>query len=514
MNFTDVIKAEKELARAVASRNAEAIADAATTNVWPLYCEHYDALIAAIVSLPAAVLDRRPILRGLHPLTPVLARTSRPFKPLVTAEDARLLSSSELDVLTLVQMISFRLSGDVAAALIYAKRLEDRLAAAPAASHERTDSPIWYYHFQIGSTLLAAGKSVRALLELATARQRGKLSRQSDAERLALGRTALAHASRGSLDDAEAALEEIDQLGPVGRAEHDESVMTERAAAAFIAVERMSPDADALVAGLEPYDSLHMTWPYSLLARARQFLAHHRPDDALEAIRLARDAHPPQHGSFANDVIHSTSIDALWGVGDIAAARATAADHGETGPLSRLATIRLALNESRLDAAAKGLREVHREDALGPANRGEILLFSAWLEMMRAGSLSPETARQVRALAIRSDNRRLLAGVPREVIDLVHPHLSKQDAIVFDSALSGLSHVVINRRPNLTHSELRVLNALPVYETTAAIASRFHVSPNTIKSQLKAIYRKLECSTREEAVMIASRFHLITAVED
>ncbi|MBP1325896.1 DNA-binding CsgD family transcriptional regulator [Leucobacter exalbidus] len=64
-------------------------------------------------------------------------------------------------------------------------------------------------------------------------------------------------------------------------------------------------------------------------------------------------------------------------------------------------------------------------------------------------------------------------------------------------------------RPALTPSELRVLNALPLHATTASIAAAFHVSPNTIKSQLKALYRKLECSSREGAIKTASQLRII-----
>jgi DNA-binding CsgD family transcriptional regulator len=59
-----------------------------------------------------------------------------------------------------------------------------------------------------------------------------------------------------------------------------------------------------------------------------------------------------------------------------------------------------------------------------------------------------------------------------------------------------------------------VLRALPAHETTAAIAVAFHVSPNTIKSQLKSIYRKLGCSSRTDAIKLATRLNLLTADTD
>lgn len=509
MNFHDADRAIEELQRALASRRPETVAEAAVLNIWPLYSWHNDALVAAVSALPSSVLERRPILKIVHPLTPVLARTNRPFKPLVTAEAARGMSVGELDMTTLVQMIGFRFSGDVSAALIYAKRLEDRLDQTRLESRERTDGPLWFYHFHIGSTLLAAGYLTRALLQFATARQLGRLSRQPDAERLVLGRIALAHALRGSLNDAENALDDLENHPDPTPVHLDACVMTTRTAAALIAVDQMSSTANDLLPTLDPYDSILLTWPGALLARTRWLIATHRADEALEAIRLTRDAHPVQHGAFANDVINSASIEAFTDLGETTSARQIAELHGECGPLTRLAVIRLALVESRLDVASKGIMRFRREEDLSPGHRSELMLLSAWLEMQRTGTLDAETARQVWRLTSRSENRRILAGVPGSLIDVVRPQLSPEDSVILEAGVSGLSHVETQPRPRLTQGELRVLNALASHGTTAKIATSFHVSPNTIKSQLKSMYRKLGCSTREEALLIAARSHLL-----
>lgn len=493
----------------MASGQPEAIARVATANIWPLFSAHFEMLRSAIVSLPSTVLERRPLLRVMHPLTPVLARANRPYKPLVPPEEARTMSPDELDLLTLVQTIAFRFSGDVAAAQIYSRRLADRIRQMHAESRERADGPLWYFHYQIGSTLLAAGDSARALLELGTARQLGRLSLQPDAERIALARTALAYAVRGSLDDADHALEEASRLHPATAAHRSSNATTERTAAALVAADRMIDGIDPVLTELEPYDSIEMTWPFALLARGRSLLARQRADEALEAIRLARDAHPAQHGAFASDVIISTSIEALWQVGDVAGARREAEAHSKAGILTLFAILRLALYEGRLEAAARGLRRLERYENLGPGHGAELVLLSAWLEMARSGALDSATARQILRLALREDNRRLLATMPSELVDLVSSSLPPEDAFAFDDAKVGLSHAEAPRRPELTNGELRVLNALSVHSTTAAIAARFHVSPNTIKSQLKSLYRKLGCSTREEALTAAARFHLV-----
>jgi LuxR family maltose regulon positive regulatory protein len=52
----------------------------------------------------------------------------------------------------------------------------------------------------------------------------------------------------------------------------------------------------------------------------------------------------------------------------------------------------------------------------------------------------------------------------------------------------------------LTTAELRVLRFLPSHLSFREIAGRLHVSANTVKTQAHAVYRKLDASSRSEAV--------------
>jgi PAS domain S-box-containing protein len=61
----------------------------------------------------------------------------------------------------------------------------------------------------------------------------------------------------------------------------------------------------------------------------------------------------------------------------------------------------------------------------------------------------------------------------------------------------------------LTRQELRVLEFLPTYLSTADIAARLHVSVNTLKTHLKVIYRKLGATSRSEAVARGVAAHLL-----
>ncbi len=65
-----------------------------------------------------------------------------------------------------------------------------------------------------------------------------------------------------------------------------------------------------------------------------------------------------------------------------------------------------------------------------------------------------------------------------------------------ERALAGMA--------TLTTAELRVLRFLPTHYSFHEIAQRLHVSSNTVKTHVHAVYRKLDASSRSEAVAHAA----------
>jgi LuxR family maltose regulon positive regulatory protein len=62
----------------------------------------------------------------------------------------------------------------------------------------------------------------------------------------------------------------------------------------------------------------------------------------------------------------------------------------------------------------------------------------------------------------------------------------------------------------LSLQEQRVLRRLLAGQTYAEMAEAFIVSPNTIKTQVSSIYRKLGVSRRAEAIARISQLHLLS----
>ncbi len=66
---------------------------------------------------------------------------------------------------------------------------------------------------------------------------------------------------------------------------------------------------------------------------------------------------------------------------------------------------------------------------------------------------------------------------------------------------------------SLTTAELRVLRFLPTHYSFQEIAQRLHVSANTVKTHVHAVYRKLDASSRSEAVAHATSAGLLARLK-
>ena len=92
----------------------------------------------------------------------------------------------------------------------------------------------------------------------------------------------------------------------------------------------------------------------------------------------------------------------------------------------------------------------------------------------------------------------LTEGVLREQLGRVSAGLSRQGGQVrVPSAMA------------LTNAEMRVLQLLPTHLSLGEIGEELHTSRNTVKTQVAAVYRKLQCTTRTEAVAQGRDLHLL-----
>ncbi|WP_344755900.1 helix-turn-helix transcriptional regulator [Gryllotalpicola koreensis] len=497
----------EQLAAAIAAGDAERIVEILMGNVWYFFTHDYRALQQAAATLSDEMLERHPVLRLAHPLGGVLARTGRPIDP---SEFDELLASDDpttVGLFLMIQGLASRANGDTAAAVRSARRLEDWIRQTEFAASAQHDGPLWLFHHQIGSTYLVAGDTLNALRQLGVSRQIGVASGSVDAQRGAAGRIAIAHAVRGSLAVAEKSLAEALALPGSAAAYASAAYGTERAAAALISVERLAPDADDRIAELDAIDNFEIIWPFELLAKARLALGRQQPSEALELATISAATHRVQAGSFAADVLDSLTIEALLALGDLSGADRVAASSSARGPLTRIAAVQASIHRGELTQAQEDLRYLGTRPTLSPLQRAQLAVFTVRLDALRGGQVSSHLAEEFAAAVTRQGYRRLATTMPATVVPLIRSRLSPATETAFDAATADLAFAdsagSITRA--LTESERRVLDALVLHETVADIAAALHVSPNTVKTQLRSLYRKIGATTRADAVAVGSR---------
>src|SRR5699024_7401206 len=98
-----------------------------------------------------------------------------------------------------------------------------------------------------------------------------------------------------------------------------------------------------------------------------------------------------------------------------------------------------------------------------------------------------------------------------ETIDHARAKLPEPRRSAFDRHLAGIKfRSALQPRPLLTPAERRGLHTLHSTPTTAEVANTLGVSINTVKSQLQALYRKLDVNSRTDAIAAGERFSLFT----
>jgi LuxR family maltose regulon positive regulatory protein len=160
--------------------------------------------------------------------------------------------------------------------------------------------------------------------------------------------------------------------------------------------------------------------------------------------------------------------------------------------------------------AADAMREGRIDEAKAAAARCQILVEQVDDSLAWFGAESRILlARVSLALGHVVDARELLAHASR---------LSRRirDVVIFERWFSAAWQQFDERAENtlagvalLTTAELRVLRFLPTHYSFHEIAQRLEVSSNTVKTHVHAVYRKLDASSRSEAVAHATSAGLL-----
>lgn len=279
-----------------------------------------------------------------------------------------------------------------------------------------------------------------------------------------------------------------------------------RATCALDGVAQMGEDADR-AAELHPEEA-----PWQTASFLYRGVSRHLVGDAEHAVPLLDEA--ARRGAIVVPVIQTLALAqlSLIAIEDEDWERASRLiAHGREQVhrcgLTDYPSILMVYATSALIRAHQG-QVAHAVDDVADARRLLVLLhgFPPWYEAQARIVLA-------RACARLDD----VAGGNAE-LDEAERFLEKTpDATVLDrwlreswSALRAASSEGRREEWSLTTAELRTLQYLPSHLSFREIAERIHVSPNTVKTQAQAIYRKLEASSRNEAVERARHAGLLS----
>jgi LuxR family maltose regulon positive regulatory protein len=409
----------------------------------------------------------------------------------------------------LIKTIVFRLKGDFAAALETAGALDELLDGDDDISG-RPIGTLAEAHFQsgmsrlLGLDLVGARESFTRSFTLT--QNRGALT-QALADRAAEA-TALVRALEGETDHASTWLALVDEnsLGTAGLVAH-----------ALIAMGRLDPsDARHWLASLTDPAAHDELWPFVVHAANRYGLYWGDPVETDGALDRTWAEHGEQlvAGSTAQVLLTSDAADLALLLGQLS--RAEAALDGVPSRTTWIAVprARLALLGGNPKHALLFILEGQRRGRVERYGQLDLAVLRSAAELA-LGREDDATASLLRAVNQADKSGVIVAFhlLPHETLEALAALSPEAEAFVGRHELHGTSYLAPYTAVAgaLSERELIVLRALEPGATVEQIAKKLFVASNTVKAQLRSIYRKLNVSTRTEALLVAAELGLLDA---
>ncbi|MGN8247259.1 LuxR C-terminal-related transcriptional regulator [Cellulomonas soli] len=380
-----------------------------------------------------------------------------------------------------------------------------------------------------GILRLLRGDLVRAGQDLRASARAARRTGIDFLLRNACGDLALVHALQGDLVAAQGWLDQLDAVPPAGGELEDLSRTGWTVARALVALGRLdlaaAEDLLAELAGAERLVVREELWAFVAYARAELAVLRGDRVGALHAleVEVASHADTCRPGSFVRDLLVGARADLLVALGDGNRARDAVEDAADLPELLRLRRARIdLLTGDVLAARTQAVRVAHATTTT--RHRVSALLLEAVAEhRLGQGAAALVAASRAAELAhpqglvqgfaqLPTDELRAVAAQPLtpggptpHAVGLLRDLLEGQ-AIDQVAAVPASLTVV-----ELTERERAVLTELVSTPSLDVVAARLFVSPNTVKSQVRSLYRKLGVHNRDDALVTAYRRGLLHA---
>lgn len=366
---------------------------------------------------------------------------------------------------------------------------------------------------QIGTSLYYGGQEAEALRVYARGYAESPIRSSEGFANLSM--TAGIHALAGNLAEAS-------EYADIARGEPftDEQRRTYsgtfyRLAEAVLALERFDAEgARAHLAAMQHDRRTIEHWRAIARVEAMTALVAGQPAEGLaglEALAVLRGA----EGQSPLSRRRLSSVRSLLHValGNYEAAAAVLRDDAGRSAQDTVDRARLSLVLDRTSEALRALRTIAgRPQSL--RTRAEALAIEAAIGLRTGrGGRSEAVVQQLISLLRRSGQRIAPLLIPECDWQALRAEMERLGGTGILGARQGGSFLLARPLPPLTPRELAVLEALARTASVSDIAAELFVSVNTVKSQLRSIYRKLGAGNREEALTVALFHHLIAPAE-
>ena len=413
-------------------------------------------------------------------------------------------------VLRAIETAALRVSGRVDGALAAALDGRATLIAMSPSDRDKLGRVEPTLHNQIGTTLFYAGRTEEALDEFARSTAVGAArGLKAGLQGMALSAGALAIA--GDLPEARAMMAAADTV------EWPDGWLTGymgslyQVASAFSALESGDPDAaDRHMRVLDPHRETIEHWPLLAHLDALVALLRGSPERArlrLEAemrVQRRRRALAPQ---TAARLAHTRSLI------EVAAGRLDLAEKAlGTTPSSRRSTglARVALARAQPEEALRLLlgADTAAGDRVSSRSHAEALALRVGALALTGDGRAEVGLGELLELVDDRGQMLALAAVPTDALDAMIALSGRAGDAQAPPVLTLARHhsLVASSTPvpALTEREVALALALPHAKRTVDLAALLSVSPNTVKTQLRGLYRKLGVNTRPEAIAALS----------
>lgn len=459
-----------------------------------LYMEH------DLARIPSHILDREPLfgtLRRMH------QQFSTPKDVPTSVIDIETNAETPEPAERMMRAIALRIAGQFAASVEQCEPLMNWTPPHPDSPQEEKDG-FGFAAVHMGISLMTVGRFDDAIELLRRGHRAGA---GTFIERDAAGKLALSHAMLGHLSAADEWIAQARSHPPLELRSEMVVRPAGMVAHALTCIDRLDRNgAVGTLAELGLPDDREEFWGFIVHAHGLHCLTSGSPADGLRYVdhQMRRFPTMRDHGAIVGPLLDGVRADLLLALGQPIEAAAMIGD--STHPATAPARARIQLHAGDA-AAALGIVNEYVSD-VRCTSRDSIELALIGASACVALGDPAKTADYLHRATSMSTLFGLLrpfATLPAEALLTLRGFSA--DIPELPAGYSGAAAVTFV--PNLTERERTILRSLASSATVKQIGTQHFVSTNTIKSQVRSIYRKLGASSRQQAVHRARTLGLL-----